>query len=133
MGSYNPDLQCPLCGEWFSPIVSGVVPEHDCFCISCDTVEQDVRKYNDLLKNGCKAQIHKLKQNTHKGSFDISVRNGVLLGCDEMGELIEAFSLWKKNPTKQGLQDIIDESADVANCAHIVINAALKELEKYDK
>ena len=73
------------------------------------------REYVNLLHSGCKAQLEKLTENSHKPGFEGDDLAGTYMMLEaEVGELWEAIEM-------KGLTDIRREAADVANYAHIII------------
>jgi len=81
-------------------------------------------EFSDLLNAGNKAQIEKLKQNTHKGGFDnIALDYAWKRIEEEMKELSTALCLIPLTGSGylKALKNIRHESADVANFAHMII------------
>lgn len=74
------------------------------------------RDYDALLAAGNRAQLEKLREKEHKGPFDGAfIELGSLLYIEAL-ELLEAIR--ENKPT-----EIRREAADVANYAHMIIQA----------
>ena len=73
------------------------------------------RNYRKLLRAGNRAQLEKLKENSHKDGFDnIDIDYAINRIQTELNELKYARRFYKNN-------DVRREAADVANFAHMII------------
>lgn len=78
-------------------------------------IPEEIRSHSRILRLFFDSMIQKLYQNRHKDALGADYGSYVEALDEEMGELFE--TLWESEPMAR----ILDETADVANCAYLLV------------